>query len=115
MSEDKRKPRESIFRALIRRRSQAPDQPKTLGELSPAMPELGIAPCPVCGHKVAVLVTRTKRPFINCGFCSARIFYNGSRSQRLLQKQIEPIEDSEDKGSLGALIGFNRITGGKND
>jgi hypothetical protein len=39
-------------------------------------------------HKVAVFVARTKRPFINCGFCSARIFYNGSRSMQLLQKQI---------------------------
>jgi len=58
-------------------------------ELKPAMPELGTAPCPVCGHKVAVFVTRTKRPFINCGFCSARIFYNGSRSMELLKDQIK--------------------------
>lgn len=58
-------------------------------ELQPAMPELGTAPCPVCGHRVAVFVTRTKRPFINCGFCSARIFYNGSRSMELLKAQIK--------------------------
>lgn len=58
-------------------------------ELRPAMPELGTAPCPVCGHGVAVFVTRTKRPFINCGFCSARIFYNGSRSMQLLKGQIK--------------------------
>ena len=58
-------------------------------ELRPAMPELGTAPCPVCGHRVAVFVTRTKRPFINCGFCSARIFYNGSRSMQLLKDQIK--------------------------
>lgn len=58
-------------------------------ELQPAMPELGTAPCPVCGHRVAVFVTRTKRPFINCGFCSARIFYNGSRSMNLLKEQIK--------------------------
>jgi DNA-directed RNA polymerase subunit RPC12/RpoP len=57
-------------------------------ELRPAMPELGTAPCPVCGQRVAVFVTRTKRPFINCGFCSARIFYNGSRSMELLKEQI---------------------------
>jgi len=43
----------------------------------------------VCGHKVTVFVTRTKRPFINCGYCSARIFYNGSRSMQLLQRQIK--------------------------
>jgi len=58
-------------------------------ELRPAMPELGTAPCPVCGHRVTVFVTRTKRPFINCGFCSARIFYNGSRSMQLLKDQIK--------------------------
>ena len=58
-------------------------------ELRPAMPELGTAPCPICGHRVAVFVTRTKRPFINCGFCSARIFYNGSRSMQLLKHQIK--------------------------
>ena len=58
-------------------------------ELKPAMPELGTTPCPVCGRRVAVFVTRTKRPFINCGFCSARIFYNGSRSMKLLKDQIK--------------------------
>jgi hypothetical protein len=65
------------------------DQEKEPVELKPAMPELGTAPCPVCGHGVAVFVTRTKRPFINCGFCSARIFYNGSRSMELLKDQIK--------------------------
>jgi DNA-directed RNA polymerase subunit RPC12/RpoP len=65
-------------------------------ELKPAMPELGTAPCPVCGHRVAVFVTRTKRPFINCGFCSARIFYNGSRSMELLKAQIKSLK----KGGL---------------
>jgi DNA-directed RNA polymerase subunit RPC12/RpoP len=64
-------------------------------ELQPAMPELGTAPCPVCGHRVAVFVTRTKRPFINCGFCSARIFYNGSRSMQLLKDQIKALRRTE--------------------
>ena len=78
----------SIFRRLAIKRAggTAKDTPSL--ELAPAMPELGTAPCPVCGHKVAVFVTRTKRPFINCGFCSARIFYNGSRSMQLLQKEL---------------------------
>ena len=58
-------------------------------ELKPAMPELGTVPCPVCRRRVAVFVTRTKRPFINCGYCSARIFYNGSRSMKLLKDQIK--------------------------
>jgi DNA-directed RNA polymerase subunit RPC12/RpoP len=68
---------------------QAKDKAMEPLELQPAMPELGTAPCPVCGHRVAVFVTRTKRPFINCGFCSARIFYNGSRSMQLLKDQIK--------------------------
>jgi DNA-directed RNA polymerase subunit RPC12/RpoP len=91
MNEEKDSPRKSIFRNLALRRSSdpepEPDKPPV--ELSPAMPELGTAPCPVCGREVAVFVTRTKRPFINCGFCSARIFYNGSRSMRLLQKHLK--------------------------
>jgi DNA-directed RNA polymerase subunit RPC12/RpoP len=89
MDEHKDKPRISIFRSLALKRPDEADRDKPPVELTPAMPELGTAPCPVCGHKVAVFVTRTKRPFINCGFCSARIFYNGSRSMQLLQKQIK--------------------------
>jgi hypothetical protein len=58
-------------------------------ELKPAMPELGTIPCPVCKRRVTVFVTKTKRPWINCGFCSARIFYNGSRSIRRLQRQLK--------------------------
>jgi hypothetical protein len=58
-------------------------------ELKPALPELGTAPCPVCHRRVTVFVTKTKRPFINCGFCSARIFYNGLRSMRRLQRQLK--------------------------
>ncbi len=80
----------------VGRKLSAQDKPATEGErqtdpleLQPAMPELGTAPCPVCGHRVAVFVTRTKRPFINCGFCSARIFFNGSRSMALLKDQIK--------------------------
>jgi len=103
----------NIFRRLASKHAQqtAPDDPTPA--LAPAMPELGTAPCPVCGQKVAVFVTRTKRPFINCGFCSVRIFYNGSRCQRLLQKQIEPFEDI--KESQGPLSGLKTITGGKHD
>jgi DNA-directed RNA polymerase subunit RPC12/RpoP len=90
MDENKDKPRGSIFRSLVRKRSEEKTGEQTPPlELAPAMPELGTAPCPVCGHKVAVFVTRTKRPFINCGYCSARIFYNGSRSMQLLQKELK--------------------------
>jgi hypothetical protein len=94
MNEDKDKPQKRIFRILGMKRSgetkpEQTNQDTSPLELRPAMPELGTAPCPVCGQQVAVFVTRTKRPFINCGFCSARVFYNGSRSQRMLQDQIK--------------------------
>jgi hypothetical protein len=89
MDENKDKPRESIFRSLVRKRPEETVNEKHSVELAPAMPELGTAPCPVCGQKVAVFVTRTKRPFINCGFCSVRIFYNGSRSMQLLYKELK--------------------------
>ena len=89
------KPPLNLFRRVGRQISEqaksdpVQQQEKDSLELKPAMPELGTAPCPVCGHRVAVFVTRTKRPFINCGFCSARIFYNGSRSMALLRDQIK--------------------------
>jgi len=81
------KPKPNLLRRLGRRIIEAEknDPEKEPLELRPAMPELGTAPCPVCGHGVTVFVTRTKRPFINCGFCSARIFYNGSRSMGILK------------------------------
>ena len=88
---DKDKAPQSILRRLGQSlpEQKNADQKKEPLELQPALPELGTAPCPVCGHRVAVFVTRTKRPFINCGFCSARIFYNGSRSMELLKEQIK--------------------------
>jgi hypothetical protein len=58
-------------------------------ELKPALPELGTTPCPVCRRRVTVFVTKTKRPFINCGYCAARVFYNGSRSIGLLKRQMK--------------------------
>jgi hypothetical protein len=57
--------------------------------LKPALPELGTTPCPVCKRRVTVLVTKTKRPFINCGFCGARVFYNGSGAIRRLKRRIK--------------------------
>lgn len=58
----------------------------------PAMPELGTTPCPVCHRRVTVFVTKSKRPFINCGFCGARIFYNGSAAIRRLKRQMKKIK-----------------------
>jgi len=124
MDQDKDKPRIGIFRDRALKHPEVADADKPAVELTPAMPELGTAPCPVCGHRVAVFVTRTKRPFINCGFCSARIFYNGSRSMQLLRKQIKgsattivraskrgpaPSEESRTQsGIIGSSTGLQR-------
>jgi hypothetical protein len=64
-------------------------------ELKPALPELGTTPCPVCRRRVTVFVTKTKRPFINCGYCAARTFYNGSRSIGLLKRQMKTKKTSK--------------------
>ena len=62
-------------------------------ELQPAMIQLGVTKCPICGREVGVFLTKTKRPFVNCSFCSARIFYNGEESMRLLQKSMSAMEE----------------------
>ena len=59
----------------------------------PALRQLGTIECPVCGRETAVFLTRNKRPFLNCGFCSARIFYNGRESMRLLKNRMKPVAD----------------------
>ncbi len=61
--------------------------------LQPALRQIGTTDCPVCKHEVAVFLTKTNRPFVNCSFCSARIFYNGRESMRLLKKKMRAIED----------------------
>lgn len=61
----------------------------------PALRQIGTAPCPVCKHTVAVNLTKTSRPFINCSFCSARIFYNGREAIRLLRKRLKLIKEEE--------------------
>jgi DNA-directed RNA polymerase subunit RPC12/RpoP len=94
VNESKDKPRNGIF-GLFRKKNTS-EETKIVNppvELKSALPELGTAPCPVCGHRVTVFVTRTKRPFINCGFCSARIFYNGRESMRRLAKVTKPVND----------------------
>jgi hypothetical protein len=62
----------------------------------PALREIGTTDCPICKTRVAVFLTKTNRPFINCSFCSARIFFNGRESMRLLTKKMKPVTDSED-------------------
>ena len=50
--------------------SHTPDHIKEEVILRPALRQLGTAPCPVCQRETAVFLTRTSRPFQNCGFCS---------------------------------------------
>ena len=61
--------------------------------LQPALRQLGIMECLVCGREVAVFLTRNRRPYTNCGFCLARTFFNGSESIRLLKKKMRPLEE----------------------
>ena len=101
--QDKNKPRRSIFRSL--RPKTAPEQEASIEKgqekgkaqesivLAPALRELGTTPCPICRRRVTVFVTKTKRPFINCGYCSARIFYNGRESMRRLKEVTKPVRD----------------------
>ena len=63
--------------------------------LRPALRQIGTAPCPICRHTVAVNLTKTSRPFVNCSFCSVRIFYNGREAIRLLKKKLKPIKERE--------------------
>jgi DNA-directed RNA polymerase subunit RPC12/RpoP len=94
MGNDKNKPSKSIFRSLAKQTPEKPQATEEPVELKPALPDLGTAPCPVCQQRVTVFVTRTKRPFINCGYCSARIFYNGRESMRRLKEVLKPIKES---------------------
>ena len=74
---------------LLGRKPQAKkDKPESI-TVQPALRQIGTTACPVCKHEVAVFLTKTKRPFINCGFCSVRIFYNGRESMRLLKKKMD--------------------------
>ncbi len=77
MNEDKDKPRTSIFPSLRRKSSE---------ETKAGTQQTGNNQKPI---ELTVFVTRTKRPFINCGYCSARIFYNGSRSMQILRSQLK--------------------------
>ena len=73
------------------RDDRAKDKPEQV-TLQPALRQIGVTDCPVCKHEVAVFLTKNSRPFINCGFCSARI-YNGQESMRLLRKKMKPVKD----------------------
>jgi DNA-directed RNA polymerase subunit RPC12/RpoP len=66
---------------------------KNVMELQPALEQLGVTRCPICRREVAVFLTKSKRPFVNCSFCSVRIFYNGAESMRRLKKRMYPAEE----------------------
>jgi len=66
-----------------------------LVNFEPALRQIGTIDCPICKTRTAVFLTKTNRPFLNCGFCSARIFFNGRESIRLLKRKMQPLEDSE--------------------
>jgi hypothetical protein len=63
----------------------------------PALRQIGTVDCPICKTRSAVFLTKTHRPFLSCGFCSVRIFYNGRESIRLLKKKMQPLEDADGK------------------
>ncbi len=61
--------------------------------LRPALRRIGIVDCPICYHEVSVFLTKTNRPYVNCSFCSARIFYNGRESMQLLKQKMRVVAD----------------------
>ena len=75
----------------VLKESEKPEPPP----LQPALEQMGTSACPICGHVVAVHVTKTHRPFLNCGFCSARIFYNGREAIRRLLENLKPVSKEE--------------------
>ena len=91
----KKKTRRGWLRKLIEPESENPPvKHKTDAVfLQPAMRQLGITNCPICKHEVAVFLTKTNRPFVNCSFCLARIFYNGAEAMRRLKRKMELVED----------------------
>lgn len=58
----------------------------------PAHRQIGTAPCFVCRRETAVFLAKNDRPYQSCGFCLARVFFNGQESLRLLKKKLKPVE-----------------------
>jgi DNA-directed RNA polymerase subunit RPC12/RpoP len=74
--------------------TDAPVEDKPQGVLlQPALRQIGVTECLVCKHELAVFLTKTNRPFINCGYCSLRAFFNGKESMRRLKKNMQPMDD----------------------
>jgi hypothetical protein len=88
MSQEKKKP--GVVFEIVGPKPK--EKQKVEVTLEPALRQLGTAPCSVCQRETGVFLTKTNRPFLSCGFCSARVFYNGHESMRLLMKKLKPIE-----------------------
>ena len=72
--------------------AKSENQSKT-PKLKPALEQLGTTLCPICKRRLAVYLTKTQRPFINCGYCAARVFYNGRESMRILRSKMKPVPE----------------------
>jgi hypothetical protein len=72
--------------------NQQEEAPKEIA-FRPALRQIGTTDCPVCDHEVAVCLAKNNRPFLNCSFCLARVFYNGHESMRLLRERMKPMEE----------------------
>jgi DNA-directed RNA polymerase subunit RPC12/RpoP len=88
------KPQGGVLESLSRPEPiDTPVEDKTQGViLQPALRQIGITECLMCKHELAVFLTKTNRPFINCGYCSLRAFFNGKESMRLLKKIMRPMD-----------------------
>jgi DNA-directed RNA polymerase subunit RPC12/RpoP len=80
---------------MLTRKVDGEEETRKEPDLKPALRELGTTKCPVCETRVTVFITKTNRPFINCSFCSARIFYNGRESMKRLRKKTELAESPD--------------------
>ena len=88
-----KKPKRTWLNKLLRPGPENPpieDKTESV-TLQPALRQIGTTDCPVCRHEVAVFLTKTHRPFVNCGFCCARIFYNGRESMRRLKRNMTEV------------------------
>lgn len=62
----------------------------TGAQLQPALKQLGRTRCPICRREVSVYLTKTRRAYINCGYCSSRLFFNGQEGTLRLKKRMKP-------------------------
>ena len=90
-----KKPRQSLLDRALGVEAPRPPIKDKAGEvtLQPALRQIGTTDCPICKREIAGFLTKTNRPFVNCGFCMARVFYNGRESMRLLKKKMRVVED----------------------